>query len=97
MDRLRTELRRFVIDNFMYGRDCQFRDEDSFLELGIIDSSGLLELVNFLEKQYGIQIEEADLVPENLDSVAQVTRFLQEKLADQFTSVPAQSLQQQTV
>ena len=97
MERLQTELRRFVIDNFMYGRDCQFRDEDSFLELGIIDSSGLLELVNFLETQYGIQVEEADLVPENLDSVAQLARFLRGKLDHQFTNAPAQTLQHQTI
>jgi acyl carrier protein len=97
VDRLQTELRRFVIDNFMYGQDCQFRNEDSFLDLGIIDSTGLLELVNFLEKQYGIHVEEADLVPENLDSVAQLARFLQGKLSHQFTTAPTQTLQHQTV
>ncbi|MBZ5570892.1 MAG: acyl carrier protein [Acidobacteriia bacterium] len=80
----------------MYGRECQMRDEDSFLDLGIIDSSGLLELVNFLEKQYGIQVEEADLVPENLDSIAQLARFLRRKLELQLAPVASQRLQHQT-
>lgn len=95
MDPLQTELRRFVIDNFMYGRDCEFHDQDSFLELGIIDSSGLLELVNFLEKQYGISVEDADLVPDNLDSIAQLARFLERKRHPDFAadrSQPSQPL-----
>jgi acyl carrier protein len=46
--RTQAELRRFIVDNFLYGRACRLRDDDSFLETGIIDSTGLLELVNFL-------------------------------------------------
>ena len=49
MDRTQAELRGFIVDNFLYGRACRLRDDDSFLETGIIDSTGLLELVNFLE------------------------------------------------
>jgi acyl carrier protein len=93
MDSARAELRRFVIDNFLYGRDGRFRDDDSFFDMGIIDSTGLLELVNFLEKQYGICIEEADLIPENLDSITQLAGFLQRKLDHR--QVPVASRQQE--
>jgi acyl carrier protein len=80
MDRIQTELRRFIIDNFLYGRDCRLRDDDSFQESGIIDSTGLLELVTFLETQYRIHVDDADLVAENLDSIERLARFLRRKL-----------------
>ena len=79
MDMLRQQLRTFVVDNFLYGRRMQLHDEDSFLDLGIIDSTGLLELVNFIEKQYSVHIEEAELTPENLDSIARLEQFVQRK------------------
>jgi acyl carrier protein len=97
MDRAQAELRRFVIDNFLYGRDGRLRDDDSFLDMGIIDSTGLLELVNFLEKQYGISVEEADLIPENLDSIAQLAGFLQRKLDQRQAPMVPQQLEQQIV
>ena len=67
---LRTEIRKFIIDNFMMGMNPEeLSDSDSLLDKGIIDSTGILELVGFLEENYQIQIEDEELVPENLDSV----------------------------
>lgn len=80
MDRIEAELRMFVIDNFLYGRDGRFSNADSFLEMGIIDSTGMLELIAYLERTYGIDVEDADLIPENLDSVVQLAQFLQRKM-----------------
>ncbi|MBZ5681546.1 MAG: acyl carrier protein [Acidobacteriia bacterium] len=74
------ELRRFVVDNFLYGRDNGFSDDDSMLGMGIIDSTGTLELVSFLEKKYDIVVEDSDLLPQNLDSVARLTQFTRRKL-----------------
>ncbi|MBV8050650.1 MAG: acyl carrier protein [Acidobacteriaceae bacterium] len=79
MQRTHAELRRFITNNFLYGRDCGFRDDESFLEMGIIDSTGLLELINFLEKHYRIKVEDADLIPENLDSIDQLCEFVERK------------------
>jgi acyl carrier protein len=56
-------------------------DAQSFLESGIIDSTGILELVAFLEKTYGIHVNDEELVPENLDSIVNISKFLQSKLA----------------
>ncbi len=80
MRHFENELRAFVIENFLYGRNIKFSNDESFLGMGIIDSTGTLELISFLEREYGIRVEDRDLVPENLDSVALLTRFLQRKL-----------------
>lgn len=81
MRRIEDELRRFVIDNFLYGRQDHFSDNDSFVDMGIIDSTGMLELVNFLEHRYGIQIMDTELTPQNLDSISQLAIFLHRKLS----------------
>jgi acyl carrier protein len=76
---VREQIRHFVIDNFLFGQDTELRDGDSFLDMGIIDSTGVLELVAFLEQRFGMQISDADLVPENLDSIEKVTQFVLQK------------------
>jgi len=80
MDALRAEVRQFVIDNFLYGQPAELRDDNQpFLDTGIIDSTGVLELVAFLESKYGIKIEDQELLPDNLDSVAKVCAFVERK------------------
>jgi acyl carrier protein len=75
----REILRQFVIENFLFGRENGLRDSDSFLENGIIDSTGVLELVGFLERRFGIAVADDELVQENLDSIENLTRFLAQK------------------
>ena len=80
MQDLRHDLRQFIVDNFLFGQvstDQPFLDEESLLERGIVDSTGVLELVGFLEERYGITIANDDLVPENLDSVSQIVQFVE--------------------
>jgi acyl carrier protein len=79
MNSISTNIRQFVIENFLFGEEPAFTDEDSFLDLGIIDSTGVLELVTFVEGQYHITIDDAELVPDNLDSIAKLVRFIQSK------------------
>ena len=74
------EIREFIVENFLFGERNGLDIHTSFLESGIIDSTGILELVSFLEETYQIEIEDAELVPENLDSIQKVTTFLQSKL-----------------
>ena len=77
---LMQELRAFVVDHFLYGQDDgTLGPQDSFLERGIIDSTGVLELVAFLEERYGIQVQDEDLIPENLDSLEALAQFVQRK------------------
>jgi acyl carrier protein len=74
------EVRRFIAENYFLGDDFQFADADSFLDHGIIDSTGILELVGFLQNAYGITIEDEELVPQNLDSITAVSVFVQSKV-----------------
>ncbi len=73
------EVREFVVDNFLFGDDGGLENDTSFLQGGVVDSTGILELIGFLEQTYGVQIEDAELVPENLDSLARVARFVERK------------------
>ena len=78
---IKETLRQFIVENFMFGQqDADFADEDSFLEKGIIDSTGVLELVMFLEEKFGIKVEEEDLIPDNLDSLSKVADFVGKKV-----------------
>jgi len=84
---VRNDLRKFIIDNFLFGRDSTgLSDDDSFLEKSLIDSSGVLELVGFLEETYGITVRDHELVPENLDSINRLIRYLDQKLAEDTVS-----------
>jgi len=75
------ELRQFVLDSFLFGQSSiELKDDDSFLEKGIIDSTGVLELVAFLEDKYQIKIEDEEVIPKNLDSINNLLRFLENKL-----------------
>lgn len=73
------EVRSFIVRNFFFG-DAVVSDDASLLGLGVVDSTGVLELVGFLETTYAIPIDDDDLVPENLDSVTRVVRFVTRKL-----------------
>ena len=74
-------VRTFIVENFLFGRDEGLEDGDSFLDSGIVDSTGILQLVNFLESSYGIKVGDDELIPENLDSINRISRFLQSKKA----------------
>ena len=81
MQTIEQNIRSFVQDTFLIGQDGEtLTGETSFLERGIIDSTGVLELVSFVEESYGIRISDDELVPDNLDSINQLTRFIKGKL-----------------
>ena len=79
MNETRDKIKTFIIENFLFGSEDGLKDETSFLEEGIIDSTGILELVTFLEEEFSITIEDEELIPENLDSINNVTAFLERK------------------
>jgi len=80
MMQIRENLRQFVIENFLGDRSGDFSDEDSLLDQGLIDSTGVLELVTFVEERFGITIADSDLTPENFDSIQMLTTFIQRQL-----------------
>jgi acyl carrier protein len=74
------KIRAFVIENYLFGEEGKLGNDDSFLETGIIDSTGVLELVRFLEATFGIKVADEELIPDNLDSINKIVAFLQAKL-----------------
>ena len=78
---MRDKIRSFIVENFLFGKDDSLEDDTSFLEEGIIDSTGVLELVSFLEEEYGIAVEDEELIPENLDAINNVVEYLKRKIA----------------
>ncbi len=81
MSELRTKIRQFIVENFLFGKENGLKDDFSFMEEGIIDSTGVLELVNFLEEEFEIAIDDDEMLPENLDSISNVTKFIEGKVA----------------
>lgn len=80
MEAKKNQIKKFIIENFLFGNSDGLKDETSFLEEGIIDSTGVLELVTFLEEEFNIKVADEELVPENLDSINNVSAYLQRKL-----------------
>ncbi len=74
-------IQQFIIEQFLFGEDDQLKEDTSFLDSGLIDSTGILELVSFLEERFKIKVEDEELIPENLDSIKNVTTYLERKLA----------------
>jgi len=76
-------IRNFIIESFIIdGNPNQLGNDQSFLESGIIDSTGILELVSFIEEHYEVKIEDEELIPDNLDSVNNVVKFINKKLCN---------------
>ncbi len=76
----KSKIRAFIIENFLFGNDDGLQDETSFLEEGIIDSTGVLELVNFIEEEFDITVDDEELIPENLDSINNAAEYLERKI-----------------
>jgi acyl carrier protein len=74
------EIRNFIVENFLYGQDDGFGDDISFLEKGIIDSTGILELVTFVEDKFAITVEDEELIPDNFDSLGKLSSFVVRKM-----------------
>ena len=80
-NRIRTELTDFVVANYLFGDVSRTpADNDSLVEGGVIDSTGILELIEFLEGQFDIEVSEAETVPQNLDTISSLTRFVLDKM-----------------
>lgn len=79
---VKDKVRTFIIENFLFGdTSYELADTASLIENDIIDSTGVLELVAFIEDQFGIAMADADIVPANLDSLARITTFIEAKAA----------------
>jgi len=81
MNAHREKLRAFIVENFLFGDDSELEDSTSFLESGMIDSTGILEVISYLEDNFSISIKDEELIPENLDSIINILNFIGRKLS----------------
>ncbi|MBN2656334.1 MAG: acyl carrier protein [Spirochaetales bacterium] len=73
-------IRVFIIDNFLFGNEVEMvAAGESFMENGLIDSTGILELIEYVEETYSIEVEDHELIPENLDSLENISAFILRK------------------
>ena len=80
MTEIRSKISAFITDNLLLGRPVDVAGSTSFLEAGIIDSTGVLELVQFLEETWGFSVRDEEMVPDNLDSLSKLESFVGRKL-----------------
>jgi acyl carrier protein len=80
-DDIEREINSFVLTNFLFGQSVELQPDDSLLGRGLIDSTGVLELVDFLEERYEIKVEDEEVIPNNLDSVRKVAAYVARKLS----------------
>jgi len=77
---IKETIKKYIIDNFLFGNETEEIGEDtSFMEKGIIDSTGILELIEFIEETYEVSVGDEELIPENLDSLNNLSRFILSK------------------
>lgn len=81
MSETKTKVRAYIVENFIMGGNADhLKDADSFMETHVVDSTGFLELVTFLEETYGFAVLDDEMVPENLDSLDNIDAYVQRKL-----------------
>jgi len=77
---IEQKIRQFITDNFLFREDrASLTDAESLLEAGVIDSTGVLELIAFLESEFGLAVDDAEIVPENLDSISRIVGYVKGK------------------
>jgi acyl carrier protein len=80
MPTFQSELRQFILQNFLLGpQAARFQDHDSLIELGIMDSTGYLELIDYLEQRFALQITDEEMTPDNLETLDRIAAFLARK------------------
>ena len=77
---IEEKVRGYILDNFLFTDDqSALSSEDSFMEKGLIDSTGILEVIFFLEEEFNVKVEADEMIPENLDSVKNLVAFVEKK------------------
>lgn len=80
MSNYRQDIKDHIVENYLFGQSEELSDDTSFLDAGILDSTGVLQLVFHLEDTYNIKVEDDEMLPENLDSIDSICAFIERKL-----------------
>lgn len=77
---IRNEIKSFILQNYLFtSEDSALADSDSLMGKGVVDSTGILELIMHLEETYGLKVQDEEMIPDNLDSIATITAFVERK------------------
>lgn len=77
---IETTIRNYILENYLFTDDqSTLQNDESFLNKGIIDSTGILEVISFLESEFGVKVEDREMIPENLDSVNNLVKYVNAK------------------
>lgn len=80
MEQIRQTVKYYILENVLYGAgENELNYDESFLEKGIIDSTGIMEIVSFIEDEYNISVYDEELIPENLDTINNLARYIKKK------------------
>jgi len=80
---IKQQITDFIVNNFLFDNSqVNLNEKQSLLETGVIDSTGVLELIAFIEETYGIKIDDEEIIPENLDTILDITYFIKQKLSN---------------
>ena len=77
---IESEIYKFVVDNFMFGQAAGLGCDESLLQKGVIDSTGVLELVSFLQETFNIAVEDNEIIPANLETISGIVAYVNKKL-----------------
>jgi len=81
LEQISESIRNFLFENYLFGYDeKEFSNDSSFLDFGVLDSTGILELIVFIEGEFDIEVSDVEILPENLDSVNSVSRLVYKKI-----------------
>ena len=76
----KNKLRNYILENYLFTDDqSALADDDSFLDKSIVDSTGIMEIIFFIEEEYGIKVDDEEMVPDNLDSINNLVAFVSKK------------------
>ncbi|MEZ5550305.1 MAG: acyl carrier protein [Pseudomonadales bacterium] len=77
---IESKIRCYILENYLFSDDeSSLGNEDSFLDKGILDSTGILEVIYFIEEEFGVSVADEEMIPENLDSVSRIVNYIQSK------------------
>jgi acyl carrier protein len=81
MNETKQRVRAYILENFLMGADRDaLRDEESLIDRRVLDSTGFIELVTFIEQEFRVRVDDEEMIPENLDSLDNIAAYLQRKL-----------------
>lgn len=90
MSRLEDQIREFIVENFLFGDESrEIASSTSLIENDLVDSTGILELVAFIEERFGFTVADRDIVPDNLDSIDRISAYVAAKTGENATSTKA--------